>query len=88
MGKISSSNTDGYASWCQHVSQDDSQPIRMELSRIDGPLWEGQCKVELKVGSIQFLSLSLDLDELADIEMMLAQAREFSFPKPEVPADA
>jgi hypothetical protein len=60
----------------------------MELSRINGPLWEGQCKIELKVGSIQFLSLYLALDELADIEMMLEQVREFSFPKPEVPSDA
>lgn len=87
MGKIDSSNTKDYASWCQHVSQDSDQPIRMELARMSGPLWEKQCKVELKVGSIQFLSLYLALDELADIEMMLKQAREFSFPEA-VPADA
>lgn len=88
MGKIESSNSDSYASWAQNVSQGDDQPIRMELTRMSGPLWDGSCKLEMKVGSIQFVSLYLDLDELADIEMMLEQAREFVFPQPEVPADA
>jgi len=88
MGKIEKSNSDNYASWYQNVSQEDHQPIRMELTRMSGALWEGQCKLELKVGSIQFLSLYLNLDELADIEMMLQQAREFVFPQPEVSADA
>jgi hypothetical protein len=89
MGKIESSNSDTYASWLQNVSQDDHQPIRMEITRMSGELWEGSCKVAFGTGaSTQFLSFYLDLDELADIEMMLEQAREFVFPKPEVPADA
>lgn len=86
MGKIEKSNTDSYANWQQNVSQESDQPIRMELTRMSGTLWEGQCKLELKVGAIQFLSLYLNLDELADIEMMLEQVREFTFPQ--VPADA
>lgn len=88
MGKIESSSSANYASWAQNVTQENDQPIRMELTRMSGALWEGSCKLELKVGSIQFVSLYLDLDELADIEMMLQQVREFVFPKPEVPADA
>lgn len=88
MGKIEKSSSNNYASWHQHVSQESDQPIRMELTRMSGALWGGQCKLELKVGSIQFLSLYLNLDELADIEMMLEQVREFTFSEPEVPADA
>lgn len=88
MGKIESSSSDSYASWHQHLSQESNQPISMELTRMSGPLWAGGCKLEFKVGSIQFVSLYLDLDELADIEMMLEQVREFVFPEPEVPADA
>tara|TARA_S200002703_G_scaffold51608_3_gene44834 strand:+ start:3233 stop:3499 length:267 start_codon:yes stop_codon:yes gene_type:complete len=88
MGKIGSSSHKGYASWWQNVSQDGDQPIHMELTRMTGALWKGKCKIELKVGSIQFLSLYLDLDELADIEMMLEQAREYAFPESEDDANA
>ncbi|MAA63859.1 MAG: hypothetical protein CL581_03640 [Alteromonadaceae bacterium] len=88
MGKIERSNTDSYACWRQNVSQQTDQPIQLEMTRIGGDLWKNQCKLEMKVGTLQCLCLWLDLDELADIEMMLQQAREFIFPEPEVSTDA